>query len=1150
MKKLLIAASISAALATAFSSYASEQFITMHTNAQVTHSDTAFDRWVAPSIRYSQQKPNRSAKSKLAESKHQSSTFTTIQTTGEVHYSDPLWQIADPNLRTCIESYAIQNGYQWVSDIVEVQCFGQFITSLAGIQNFTAVNRLVITDSQIADLTPIVGMPQLKHVDFWGNSIVDLSQISAMTQIETLIIGGNPITDLTALSQFTALKELALPDANLANLNVINGLTQLEFLDIGQNPIQDYSALNGLPLLKAVHLDVPSASIDIASMLLVHREWEWLGVNQHQSFCWQLDYIEKYHTFAANSHWTRPMSCDSANDWEDYDGDGLANIDEVQTDTDPLLFDTDNDGTPDGQLPGGDSHIWDAVYGLVDPSLQQCVNDVINANPAIQFASEITALDCQSRSIHNLQGIEAFIKLSDLNLSNNMTLTNIQLLGQLGELVKLEAYSAGISDISWVSSLPKLKELWLGSNPVTDVTPLQNLTQLTALGLPEAGLTDLSAIANLTGLEFLDMGLNPMTDISAASNFTHLKMFDVSQNGIKDIAPILRAGTQWEWLGVSTNVYCWQLDYVEEYNTFTPHGWYRPYSCDNSDDWNDRDGDGLANLEELHGDTSPVLFDTDNDGAPDGQLPGGDRYIWDAIHLVTDYQLNMCLQNVINADTSIQYASQITKLDCQSRSITSLEGLSAFIALEELEMSNNNISDLAPVTQMPALTSLFLFNNQVTDVSALAGFTQLKVIMLGGNSVSDITPLSQLTGLESLVLPNGNITDLSPIAALTNLQFLDTEANPISDLSVLSQLPQIHTLGVGSLVGSDISPILLQARHWQWLGLNNNAYCWQIDYLEKYHTFEQHAWYRPMSCDSSTDYQDFDGDGIANKDELMAGDTNPLLLDTDNDGTPDGQLPGGDSYIWDAYYQLPDTHLQSCVQEQMSAHPEWEFASQLTELNCMSRNISQLTGIDKFIGLTTLEVSSNNISDLSPVFGLANLKSLMAMGNPITSLAGIEAMSSLEVLILFDVAITDISPIFSLTQLRDLALPTTGFTDMSLLNGLTNLQFLDIANNPVSDLTGFNHYHQLKFIGLDSTQVKDITALFNHSAMWEWVGLPTTAYCWQSKYIEKYHNFEFQWYPNASCDNTQDYQDYDADGIDNWSELNSLNTDPTIANAI
>lgn len=1143
MKKLLIALSIGTALASSAPSYAGSERLS---EKQALNQSPSNQTWIPPSIRHKQnlKSPSLSHSSNnLISANVQASDSITA---GTSHYTEYLYTLNDFNLQSCIQSYATQNGYQWVSDFVALECHGYMISDLTGIENYTSLTRVMIASGALTDLSPLALLPSLTHIDVWGNQVASLSGIASMSQLEVLIIGENPTSDLSALNQLTNLKELALPSLNLNDLSLVSGLSQLQFLDIGQNPIQDYSAINSLTYLKAIHLDVPDANKDISSMLGVHREWEWLGVKQYDSYCWQLDYIEKYHTFLNNS-WYRPSICDSSQDWDDFDGDGIPNYDELQGDTDPLLLDTDNDGTPDGQLPGGDSYIWDAMYAIPDYSLQQCVNDVLIDNPAIQFASEITNLECQSRGISSLQGLEAFIKLKILNISDNMQIADAHILGQLPELEQLDANNSGITDISWVSNLTKLTHFWIVGNQVSDITAVQNLTSLIALGLPDAGITEISIVANLVNLQYFDMGMNPVTDISGLQNLNQLKMVDLSQAGIKDISPILRDGAHWEWLGVSTEAYCWQLDYLEEYNTFEQYGWYRPYTCDFNNDWADYDGDGLPNLDELNGDTSPILFDSDNDGTPDGQLPGGDRYIWDALQFIQDNNLYSCLQSIINADPMIQYASQITTLNCQSRAIYTLQGIEAFIGLTELEVSNNNISDLTPITSLPNLTRLLAFNNQLTSLDSLAGFNQLNALIVGGNNISDISVLAQLTNLQELVLPSGGITDISALATLTQLKILDTETNPISDLSVISQLTALDTLGIWSYTGSDIAAVLMPSRHWQWLGVNDNVYCWQLDYLEQYHTFAPDTWYRPYNCDSSQDYSDYDGDLLSNYDELMTG-TNPLLLDTDNDGTPDGQLPGGDSYIWDAYYQILDMNLQNCIYSEMMLHPEWEYASQLTELNCSARSISQLTGIDKFIGLVTLDISSNTIADLSPVYSLPSLQVLLAMTNPISNLSGIEVMSSLQVLILFDTTISDISPIWSLTQLSDLALPTANFTDMSLLNALSNILFLDIGNNPVTDLTGFNYYNQLKFIGLDGTQVQDISPLFDHTATWEWIGLPPTAYCWQSKYIEDFRTFEYPWYPNVTCDNSQDYQDYDGDGIDNWNELHSTFTDPTIAN--
>ena len=79
---------------------------------------------------------------------------------------------------------------------------------------------------------------------------------------------------------------------------------------------------------------------------------------------------------------------------------------------------------------------------------------------------------------------------------------------------------------------------------------------------------------------------------------------------------------------------------------------------------------------------------------------------------------------------------------------------------------------------------LDLSNNQITDISPLAGLTNLTnfgLLNLGRNKISDLSPLAGLTNLERLNLSYNQISDLSPLKGLTNLKSLDLSGNPIPE---------------------------------------------------------------------------------------------------------------------------------------------------------------------------------------------------------------------------------------------------------------------------------------------------------------------------------------------------------------------------------
>lgn len=82
------------------------------------------------------------------------------------------------------------------------------------------------------------------------------------------------------------------------------------------------------------------------------------------------------------------------------------------------------------------------------------------------------------------------------------------------------------------------------------------------------------------------------------------------------------------------------------------------------------------------------------------------------------------------------------------------------------------------------LTCLELDDNEISDISPLSGLTNLTNLYLGFNEISDISSLSGLTNLTYLELYYNNISDISSLSGLTNLTYLDLNANQIETLDL------------------------------------------------------------------------------------------------------------------------------------------------------------------------------------------------------------------------------------------------------------------------------------------------------------------------------------------------------------------------------
>ena len=134
--------------------------------------------------------------------------------------------------------------------------------------------------------------------------------------------------------------------------------------------------------------------------------------------------------------------------------------------------------------------------------------------------------------------------------------------------------------------------------------------------------------------------------------------------------------------------------------------------------------------------------------------------------------------------------------------IRSIRGLESLPNLASLDLPNNGITDLTPLTDLQKLASIKLTNNQVTDLTPLAGLPVLNDLGLSGNTITDLKPLAHVATIRSLGLSRNQISNLTPLTALTGLTTLDVSENRVTNVAPLAHLKQLSRL---TLAGNRIS---------------------------------------------------------------------------------------------------------------------------------------------------------------------------------------------------------------------------------------------------------------------------------------------------------------------------------------------------------
>lgn len=158
---------------------------------------------------------------------------------------------SDPALQACVNSALGHAATDPVSDteaatIVDLECQGQGIADLQGVQSFTGLTTLNLTANQLTALGPLAGLGQIQDLSLSANSISDLTPLNGLSTLTSLDVASNQIVSVAPLALLTQLTTLHLHDNRIVDVSPLAGLTQIHDLKLNSNRIVDVSPLAAL----------------------------------------------------------------------------------------------------------------------------------------------------------------------------------------------------------------------------------------------------------------------------------------------------------------------------------------------------------------------------------------------------------------------------------------------------------------------------------------------------------------------------------------------------------------------------------------------------------------------------------------------------------------------------------------------------------------------------------------------------------------------------------------------------------------------------------------------------------------------------------------------------------------------------------------
>ncbi|RXZ78453.1 hypothetical protein EBB07_26845 [Paenibacillaceae bacterium] len=205
---------------------------------------------------------------------------------------------------------------------------------------------------------------------------------------------------------------------------------------------------------------------------------------------------------------------------------------------------------------------------------------------------------------------------------------------------------------------------------------------------------------------------------------------------------------------------------------------------------------------------SAGLFADANASAGAGSKAANDK----TVATFADPGLEQLIRGELKKPTGDIYRSELAAIKMLRGSwphtrIRSLKGIEQLPNLTSLELQDNLIQDLQPLTALKELKVLGLTRNRIEDIAPLKSLTKLEQLGISDNFIQNIDDLAKLSELTTLIASSNAITSIANLKSLSKLDYLNIKDNAVSDIQVLKQMPQLKNLNLDGNPIVDMSPM-------------------------------------------------------------------------------------------------------------------------------------------------------------------------------------------------------------------------------------------------------------------------------------------------------------------------------------------------------
>lgn len=850
-----------------------------------------------------------------------------------------------------------------------------------------------IDRSAVADITPVLGLNQLTHLQIQGTALSDLTPLADMSSLINLFVENNRIADLSPLAALPALRQLSVNDNPLTDIEALVELPQLDHLWIANTGLTDASIVMRLPGLTMLDLRdnslnqlpdlgaLPLTWLDVSDNELTNINGL-SGLGTLQELRARNNGITDINVLATLLQLTSlRLDGNAVTNYSPLDAVGLRGPDNSDEGR-PVLLSLEVPTTVDTDRPGG---------LLVRAEFATDGDHTVD-----HFNFHLNSPSGGNREGFHTDGHSmAVIRNFEAGLETGLWRGDMWMCTSQGP-----CYSYSSATLKALGFEPDV--------PFTSTLPEPTPPALTAIGLP--------------------------TEVDSASA-------SVIIEGAVDASGYTTG--RLELAHTSTD----RRRYIE----FDPEAPFGPLRFNPDDPHGSWTVSLTLNIgpREYHwsaGDLiamgQPALLDL-----AASSTAGNQRLLSELSF--PDQALQSCVRN------HWRTVDDLTSLRCNGSGIASLEGIEQLTSLAYLDIGNNPVSDLTPLADSHTLRRIQLRNSEVTNLAPLAGLPWLHEVLIEGLAAAlptlpqglplhaldlshtDLDSLDLLAGypqLTDLTIDNTNVTSLDGLSQVPNLTRLGIQDLAISNLDALAQLIHLEELDADDIPVENITAIAnLQLTH---LTLNG-ALLPDLSALAAITTLRSlniDGSFGPVHTSPISDVAPLAA--LANLEELTLTDT--LISDlSELGGLPRLRtLHLGNNQLTDLS-SLTGLQLQelSVIDNEISSIAPLT-GMPLTWLDISRTRVTDIAPLATLSNLNEIYAYDNRITRLEPIEGLP-LGRINFDRNPIADFTPLAGLSSLWAVDLDGTGLTNLDVFANKTRLGHLTIRGNAVTDYSPLDTLS-----------------------------------------------------------------------------------------------------------------